>query len=943
MTKFNTLLGAGYTLGVYLILSPSAFAQNPPATVLNFVKSTISERSNVAFSVTNPTSNYADVQFAYYGLDGNPVSSGLVNPVRYRVAPRGQIAMRASDLFAGAKADGWVQVTSPTAGLTGFYLSGDFATTLEGSDSAPALTNQILPVIRDDQSTKTELVIVNPGSLPGSASITLYNAAGQAVSSYPSQVITGHAALRISSSALNITGLGVLSARVFASVPVAATAIIDRGDSLLFAAGQAIDQLASFRVAPHFLTNGPFTEGFDPLLVLSNPAGSPVQVKVTVFTEAGDLIFPPSSASRTFNIPANGSLLADVRTITGQPIAPTVNGWLSVESGTIALAGLVILDQGQAVTSIPLQINPLDRMVFSQITETQNLATGLVLVNPSGADAVVDMTLVHSDGTTFAQTSLPIAARSKLLRPLRDVFPEALGETSGYIVVRSSTALYGTGMIAALNNSLLAGIPPAGVPGAYAPNPVGSTPSITRVEPGVDVVPGMTLQLSLRNVPTDVTFLLSGQVLVPRQMGPIGLSYEVTIPAMEPGFASLTVRSNGIESTPIRLRILGSDNVPTQTISGEAFYQKLDVTNEGLDLDHPVMVPIRNARVEVFSRSTQSVVAVSETDGRGRFGAPVPFDPNLTVRVLSRLRPSDLRVADNTNQNQLYVIATDFDGREARDLLLADRSRLSGAFNILEMVQRANDTLRMSTDPNITLPAPTIFWSPRNWTGDGNLNYAQGLIGTTTFNVATNTAVVLGDRNDHGDRSDSDEFDDAVIIHEYAHLLAARFSRDDSPGGQHKLAICSTRELHGRKAGRTSFRRLFEMIRFGAILAARTALLLSGMILKTMFRPETGLDIGVRRRSIRSYGTFTMITPTQPTMCNTHSKRSGLLLRNFGTNGLSTYPISSKFFSTITPPRRTRSGISCSPVRLIFNRTSGQASRTRFPVPSTWEPPPADP
>jgi hypothetical protein len=56
------------------------------------------------------------------------------------------------------------------------------------------------------------------------------------------------------------------------------------------------------------------------------------------------------------------------------------------------------------------------------------------------------------------------------------------------------------------------------------------------------------------------------------------------------------------------------------------------------------------------------------------------------------------------------------------------------------------------------------------------------LVGTTYFNYTNNTAFVLGDRN-----TDSDEFDDSVIVHEYGHLIAARFSRDDSPGASHGL------------------------------------------------------------------------------------------------------------------------------------------------------------
>src|SRR5262249_41186210 len=93
VTEFNTLLRVGCSLGLYLILSQAAYAD----TVLNFVKATFNDRLTATFSIANPTSNFSDVQFTYYGLDGNPVSSGVVNPVRYRIAPHGQMSMRASE------------------------------------------------------------------------------------------------------------------------------------------------------------------------------------------------------------------------------------------------------------------------------------------------------------------------------------------------------------------------------------------------------------------------------------------------------------------------------------------------------------------------------------------------------------------------------------------------------------------------------------------------------------------------------------------------------------------------------------------------------------------------------------------------------------------------------------------------------------------------------
>src|SRR5437667_3532207 len=170
LIKLDTLLRAVYTLGLPLILAQATSAQS----VLNFARATVNDRLNAGFAVTNPTSNFADVQFTIYGLDGNPVSSGLVNPVRYRVAPKGQISMLASELFAASKTDGWVQVTSSASTLSGYYLSGDFATALGGAESASALTSQVIPIVRNDQTTTTEIAVLNPGTTAATITLSLF-------------------------------------------------------------------------------------------------------------------------------------------------------------------------------------------------------------------------------------------------------------------------------------------------------------------------------------------------------------------------------------------------------------------------------------------------------------------------------------------------------------------------------------------------------------------------------------------------------------------------------------------------------------------------------------------------------------------------------------------------------------------------------------------------
>jgi hypothetical protein len=771
VTKINTLLRVVYTLALCLILSKGAFAQS----TLNFAKATLNERFTAGFAVINPTSSYADVQFTYYGLDGNPVSSGLVNPVRYRVAPKGQVSMRASDLFAGSRADGWVQVTSATSGLAGYYLSGDFATTLQGAEPATPLSAQIVPLLREDQQNHSELVVVNPGNGNSLVTVNFFNSKGEAIATQQ-QSLNAHAAWRLPISSV-VAAADNLSARITSSAPVSVQASIQRNDALLYVPGQPVDQPAATRVAPHFISGN----GYDPVLVLKNPAGSALPVTVTLFGENGG---PPlqsmdAPTPMSFTIPANGSLSLKTVDITGRVFTPAINGWLRVDTANVPMNGLLVLDQGQVLTAVPLETTALDRAVYSHIYEEDSVYTGFAFVNPVASTAVVDMMLVADDGKTISQTQINIPPFSKVFKIMRDVLSEARGRNGTYLFVHSSEQIYGVDLVGGAGNTFQATVLPGRVPNAYVPSPIVPAPAIVTLDPGTDVRPGMTLNIAVANL-DNVTFVIADQVIVPRQLAPGIPSFMFEVPALDPGYVSLRVRSNGLDSAPILLHILPSDSVPTQNISGRAFYQKVDLSDSGLDLTHPVMMPIRNARVELVNTLSQSVVAVSETDALGRFVVPAPADPNLSVRVVSRLRPSSLRVADNTNSGALYATALDIDGRSPRqDLVLAETSRVSGAFNILEMIQRSNDMLK-SVDPDLIPPAPTIFWSVRNTSRYGDP--VRGFVGTSQFNINANTAYILGDRS-----TDSDEFDDPVIIHEYAHMLATKFSRDDSPGGPHGL------------------------------------------------------------------------------------------------------------------------------------------------------------
>jgi hypothetical protein len=764
-------------------LSQFALAQpsQQPKSVLDFVKTTVSDQSNAGFAVTNPTPNYADVQFTFYDLLGNPVSSGLaVNPVRYRVAPRGQISVFARDLFAASAVDGWVQATSSTPGLTGAYLLGDFSKTLEGAAPATELSTQVVPLLRQDGNNDTTLVVVNPNPAAlgnSTVNIVFYGSGGQQVG-IANVTIGPHAAQRLPLSSVPNLPSDNFSARIVSSLPVAATALVKRSNGLLFAPGQPVDQPATVRMAPHFLSGN----GFDSVLVLSNPNNSPVQVTLRLIGANGGPVDPSlqGSTATTVTIPANGSISKNTTDILGRLfiIPLSIDGWLRIESpNAVALDGVLVLDETTTVSAIPLQTNAQSQIVYSEVFENQSTVTGLALVNSTAADANVDLFLLQADGTTVSQNTIAVPANSKFTKLIHDILPDVLNQTGSYVFVRSSVPIYSTAFLIG-GTTFLANVPPGAVSAAYVPDSAGTTPRI--LETNSDVRPNSVIRVTVQAATSDDAVFTIGSQIVPivQRVSAIAGTFDLQLPALDPGFVYLRVHANGADSPPVALRVR-PDNSPIQNISGTALYQKIDVTDSGLDLSHPVMFPIRNARVEVLNSISQ-LVSVSETDSFGRFTLAVPFDPNLTVQVLSRIRAFDLRVADNTNRNVLYAISGKVDGTAGNsNLLVMDKNRLSGAFNILEVIQRANDTVR-TADPNLPPIPVTVYWSKNNTHTRGNP--AAGLIGTSEFNVANNTAYILGDRD-----TDSDEYDDAVIAHEYAHMLAAKYSRDDSPGGPHFL------------------------------------------------------------------------------------------------------------------------------------------------------------
>lgn len=101
-----------------------------------------------------------------------------------------------------------------------------------------------------------------------------------------------------------------------------------------------------------------------------------------------------------------------------------------------------------------------------------------------------------------------------------------------------------------------------------------------------------------------------------------------------------------------------------------------------------------------------------------------------------------------------------------QNFLVPDSLRTNGPFNIIEVIFNIQSQIQNFT-PNPDFGLSIIEWSPSFFSGTSFFRGPKGFI--------------LGDRN-----TDSDEFDDSIIGHEYTHFLQAQFSRSDSPGGLHQ-------------------------------------------------------------------------------------------------------------------------------------------------------------
>lgn len=266
-------------------------------------------------------------------------------------------------------------------------------------------------------------------------------------------------------------------------------------------------------------------------------------------------------------------------------------------------------------------------------------------------------------------------------------------------------------------------------------------------------------------------------------------------------------------------------NAVTVTIPAKFLYRKLDFApgspSNGLSsvvpytatAGTPQAVAIPFVEFHIYdSAGTRIQQGETTTDGLAVFKIPKIVD-TYTVKVFSRSYNQYLKVSilEDIYSNTPYSISKSFTITTAdinagtKDLTStpvyaeADEAISAkvegGAFNILFNLLIANEYIRRnigkngatagvpSSDTNLWWVADkvTVYWKA----GFNPYTYFNGAAPLSFYSPGNSKLYILGGANGDVKASDTDHFDDSIILHEYGHFLEDVYGHSESPGGSH--------------------------------------------------------------------------------------------------------------------------------------------------------------
>ncbi len=249
----------------------------------------------------------------------------------------------------------------------------------------------------------------------------------------------------------------------------------------------------------------------------------------------------------------------------------------------------------------------------------------------------------------------------------------------------------------------------------------------------------------------------------------------------------------------------------TVTVTGKVNFEFVppNAVCRGLDFGSTFEKPIRGATVQLIDTGSLAVLATTQSDDNGDYTfADIDPDTMVRLRIRAELKKTtgasrwDVEVRDNYDisgappllgSRPLYVVeGSNFDTGSPSVLLqdVTARTGWDGAsytgdrsaapFAILDSFYTAMKFIE-SVDPDVFFSPLDAFWSVNNTSlVSGDID--AGELGGSFYSGGIDSLFLVGDA-----ASDTEEFDDHVIVHEWGHYFEDNLSRSDSFGGPHSI------------------------------------------------------------------------------------------------------------------------------------------------------------
>ncbi len=137
----------------------------------------------------------------------------------------------------------------------------------------------------------------------------------------------------------------------------------------------------------------------------------------------------------------------------------------------------------------------------------------------------------------------------------------------------------------------------------------------------------------------------------------------------------------------------------------------------------------------------------------------------------------------NTETNTVYSVVKSVTASANQSVTITAQATgeiLGGAFNIYDQILNVNDYIRSEVSASFVANKVSAYWKPGFNPGD----YVNS--GPISFYYpGLDRLFILGGVSGDIDNTDTDHFDNSVIVHEYGHFLEDNFATSNSPGGAH--------------------------------------------------------------------------------------------------------------------------------------------------------------